>query len=451
MTATPAGQRPGQPPSPGPAPEYFSYFTQQGDTLPALASRFDVEAWQISAPELLQGTGYLATGLPLSIPNTVGEIPYPDALLPDSEVIYSPSTVGFDTEIYIRDAGGYLASYRETIGEDTISGAAIVKRVAVETSANPRLLLAFLEYRSHWVLGQPTDPDLAAYPIGFFVPGHSGLYKELTLAANHLNIPYYDWRIGRRTFLTFKEGRTAPLSPALNAGSVALQTLFSKFYEPEDWWEALYGEGNFLQLYTDMFGDPWERAAGIEPLLHPGLSQPPLELPFAPGEGWSYTGGPHKVMNLGSPLGALDFGPVTGQPPCAVSTAWVTASASGIVTRAGESVVVLDLDGDGLESTGWVLFYLHIAEDGRVETGKQLNLDDPIGHPSCEGGSATGTHVHIARKYNGEWLAADGPLPFILSGWKASMGARAYQGSLTRGALVISASPGGSGSSIITR
>ncbi len=230
-----------------------------------------------------------------------------------------------------------------------------------------------------------------------------------------------------------------------------MQTLFSKFYEPGPWWEALYGEDNFLDLFEEMFGDPWRRAAAIEPLLHPGLSQPPLELPFPAGEGWSFTGGPHKVLNLGSPLGALDFGPVTGQPPCAVSTAWVTASAAGLVTRAGESVVVIDLDGDGLEQTGWVLFYLHIAAEGRVEAGSTVNIDDPIGHPSCEGGSATGTHVHFARKFNGEWLAADGPLPFILSGWEATQGARAYQGSLSRGGQVVSASPGGSGSSIISR
>ncbi len=378
-------------------------------------------------------------------------IPYPDALLPDSEVIYSPSSADFDLDGYIQQAGGYLSRYRETIGDETLSGAEIVRRVAVETSANPRILLAFLEHRSQWVFDEPADPGQIDYPIGFFAPGYRGLYKELTLTANHLNIPYYDWRIGRRTYLTFKDGKIALISPALNAGSVAVQTLFSKFYEPGPWWEILYGQDNFLLRYAQMFGDPWERAAGIEPLLHPGLTQPELELPFGAGERWSFTGGPHKVLNLGSPLGALDFGPVTGQPPCAVSTAWVTAAAAGVVTRAGEGVVVLDLDGDGLEQTGWVLFHLHIAKEGRVEAGTRVSLDDPLGHPSCEGGSATGTHVHIARKYNGEWIAADGPLPFVLSGWRSAMGERAYQGTLTRGAQVATASPGGSGSSIVYR
>ena len=38
-----------------------------------------------------------------------------------------------------------------------------------------------------------------------------------------------------------------------------------------------------------------------------------------------------------------------------------------------------------------------------------------------EGGHVTGTHVHIARKYNGEWIPADG-LAFNLEGWVAHDG-----------------------------
>jgi hypothetical protein len=79
-----------------------------------------------------------------------------------------------------------------------------------------------------------------------------------------------------------------------------------------------------------------------------------------------------------------------------------------------------------------------------------VEADSPLGHPSCEGGSATGTHVHLARKYNGEWLAADGPLPMLLSGWTAHAGELSYQGTLTKDGLVVTASPGGiSGSTII--
>jgi hypothetical protein len=55
-----------------------------------------------------------------------------------------------------------------------------------------------------------------------------------------------------------------------------------------------------------------------------------------------------------------------------------------------------------------------------------------VGHPSCEGGYSDGTHVHIARRYNGEWLAADGPLPMVFSGWQVHL-TSAYNGTLTKG------------------
>ncbi len=43
---------------------------------------------------------------------------------------------------------------------------------------------------------------------------------------------------------------------------------------------------------------------------------------------------------------------------------------------------MLDLDGDGDERTGWVVFYLHIAEDGRVQVGDVLKQGDPRGGAS---------------------------------------------------------------------
>ena len=51
----------------------------------------------------------------------------------------------------------------------------------------------------------------------------------------------------------------------------------------------------------------------------------------------------------------------------------------------------------------------------------------------------TGTHLHFARKYNGEWVIADGPLPFVLSGWTVYAGEKPYQGKLVKGDKVITA------------
>jgi hypothetical protein len=106
--------------------------------------------------------------------------------------------------------------------------------------------------------------------------------------------------------------------------------------------------------------------------------------------------------------------------------------APGVVARSEEGIVVLDLDGDGDERTGWVMFHLHVATKDRAPLGKEVQTGDPLGHPSCERGKSTGTHVHMARKYNGEWLLAEGPLGFNLEGWVAQNGSVEYQGTMTR-------------------
>jgi murein DD-endopeptidase MepM/ murein hydrolase activator NlpD len=129
----------------------------------------------------------------------------------------------------------------------------------------------------------------------------------------------------------------------------------------------------------------------------------------------------------------LDFAPPSVASGCLPTAEWATAVADGVIARSDTGEVVLDLDGDGDERTGWVIFYLHVATDGRIAAGTQVKVGDPIGHPSCEGGTATGTHVHIARKYNGEWILADSILPFNLEGWVAHNGSEAYDGTLTRG------------------
>jgi LasA protease len=431
--------------------DFFLYPAQSGDTLPAVANRFGVEPGQIEPSDDLPAGAYLMPGQLLVIPNQIGPVPYPFPVLPDSEIIYSPTAAGFDIHAYISQSGGYLSTHAESVNTVWMSGADIIRMIAIETSINPRLLLAFLEYRTGWVTGQPATAEQIRYPIGFYVPGYQGLYHEISLTAKMLTAGYYGWRSGDLLQLEFPGGSRARLAPGLNPGSVALQHLASKFYRPDEWSRVLYEPGGLVSLYEEMFGDPWAAASAAGPLIPAALLQPPLELPFLPGERWSYTGGPHKSWLTGSPSGAVDFAPVTGDPACAVSRAFTTASAAGVVTRSERSVVVIDLDGDGYENTGWALVYMHVAERDRVPAGAYVEVDQPIGRPSCEGGASTGTHIHFARKYNGEWLDAGGPVPFILSGWLVVKGPRSYEGFLIQGDYVVTARPEGSRSSIITR
>ena len=123
---------------------------------------------------------------------------------------------------------------------------------------------------------------------------------------------------------------------------------------------------------------------------------------------------------------------MTGERECTVSRAWITGVAPGQVVRSAFNVVVIDLDGDGDEQTGWTVLHFHVANKDRVQEGAWVDTDDPLGHPSCEGGKTTGTHLHIARKYNGEWIPTDGPLPFVMGGWEAVAGEGVTEGQLTK-------------------
>jgi LasA protease len=230
-----------------------------------------------------------------------------------------------------------------------------------------------------------------------------------------------------------------------------LQYLFSKHLNYDEWLKAIDPKTGFPVLFADMFGDPWVRAQETGPLFPPDMTQPNFILPFEVGAPWTLTGGPHPAWEQESAFAAIDFAPAMDAPGCGLSSAWVVAVAPGLIVRSEDGYVVLDLDRDGFEQTGWVFLYEHIAAKDRIPVNTIVNAGDHIGHPSCEGGTATGTHVHIARKYNGEWVAAGDPLPFILSGWTAHAGSAPYQGTLTKGNLVVTASQVSLGSSKIIR
>lgn len=428
------------------------YYTQAGDTLPVVAIRFGVDVDDITHPEgSLTTTGLLTPNTLLIIPHMLVNTTSPAKIIPDSELVYSPSSIDFDVEAYVNQAGGYLSRYKEYLGSTQwTSGADIVKRIATENSINPRLLLALVEYQSGWVMGVPTNPKQEDYPLGKVDLSLRGLYSQLAWAVNQLSIGYYGWREGWVTEIRFSDGITARLAPDLNSGTVAIQYYFAQLYDTPGWLGAIDPNAGIGTLYNKMFGNPWIRAMEVEPLYPPNLSQPGMILPFLIGQIWSYTGGPHGAWERDGARAAIDFAPGSTESGCVKSNAWVVASVPGLIVRAANGAVVEDLDGDGNEQTGWDILYLHV-NDLRVEVGDWVETSDYLGHPSCDGGIATGTHVHIARKYNGDWISADGPLPMILSGWTVHAGSMPYEGTMTKGDAIIDSSIYGAGVSLISR
>lgn len=443
---TPAAQvtaLPTRPPySPG---EMVSYTAQSGDTLPALARRFNTSMDEIFAanPIIPKDATTMPPGMPMQIPiyyRSLWGTPY--QIVPDSLFVNGPAQVDFNIKEFVDSQPGWLKSYTEQIVDGPHSGAELVQIVATNFSISPRLLLALLEHYGG-ALTKPAPPE-TPYILNYFSPYYRGVYLQLVWAANTLNNGYYAWRRGTLIELEHPDGRLERPDPWQNAGTVALHYLFSRGYSSPVY-DQMVGPSGLAQTYTALFGDPWKDA---QPLIPGSLRQPELLLPFERSKTWNLTGGPHTGWGKGEPYSAVDFAP-TGVSDCNTTTEWVTAMADGVIARSQAGELMLDLDGDGHEQTGWVIFYLHIASVNRAPTGKQVKTGERIGHPSCEGGETTGTHIHISRKYNGEWVLADSPTPLNMEGWVAYDGEDAYKGMFKRFSQTVRASSASENQSVI--
>lgn len=434
MFATPTldPTRPSSLPTLGPG----TYVVQPGDTIASIAEKFGVTEEAIIALNGLTNPDALQVGQTLAIPVPESEKPGPNfKIIPDSELVFGPAADGFDPVEFLKGGNGYLHRYLEVVERKERSGPEIVAFVAEHYSVNPRLLLSVLEYTARWISNPYPSAGEATYPF-VVETGREGLYRQLAWAADQLNQGYYDWKAGGSDYWVLEDDSVVRIGSGINAGTAGVQYLMSRIYGKQAW-QAAVGEGGVFSTFQAMFGYPF--LWSLEPVVPAGLVQPMLMLPFEDDVVWYFTGGPHGGWDSGSAWAALDFAPSDIVSGCVQSEAWVVASSPGLVVRSEEGAVVLDLDFDGNEHTGWTIFYMHIESRDRVPVGKRVLLADRLGHPSCEGGYSNGTHVHIARRFNGEWIAADGPIPFVLSGWTAIATGVEYDGYLTKGDRTIEA------------
>jgi murein DD-endopeptidase MepM/ murein hydrolase activator NlpD len=413
------------------------HLVQPGDTLNSIAWTYGVSASRIARENGIANRNVLPAWSYLLIPPQSEEPRGPSfKILPDSELVYGPSSALFDLEGTVTARDGYLSMYHETVEGTWRSGTEIVRLVAQRYSVSPKLLLALLEHQSGWLTVRSPAKDTLEFPLRYVATGKDGLFSQLSWAADQLNDGFYRWRAGWSGPILIGDGQVVMPGEGINAGTAGVQTLLASLYDGDDWLVQV-GEAGLFRTYLDLFGDPF--ALAIEPAIPEELDQPPMQLPIERDTYWSFTGGPHGAWGSGAAWAALDFAPPGNALGCVESEAWVVASADGTIVRAGEGEVVQDLDGDGLEQTGWVLLYMHVEERDRVPVGQVVRAGDRIGHPSCEGGVSDGTHVHLARKYNGEWIAADGGLPFELDGWLSSGTGVEYDGAMTRGSEKLTA------------
>jgi len=414
-----------------------TYVVQPGDYLSKIAMNLRVSVDALILANEIPDPNNLSIGIILNIPPQSFQDKGPDfKIIPDSELVYGPMAIWFDLLGTINKNNGYLSVYHEEVNGTVMSGPDIISLIARNYSVNPRLLLSILEYRSGWLTESNPDESTLVFPIGFENIYYTGFYEQLAWAADNLNRGYYLWKVNGLSDIITLDGEIVPLSPLINAGTAAIQYFFSLLDDYESWKGDISIQG-FYHEFNHLFGNPFDLT--IDPLVPDDLMQPEMILPFSTGEVWAFTGGPHGGWDSGSAWAALDFAPPGEAQGCVQSDDWVTAVADGLIVRTDNGAVLQDLDGDGFEQSGWVVLYMHIGTEGRVPFGSYVLAGERIGHPSCEGGISNGTHVHLARKFNGEWIPADGKVPFDLGGWISSGTGSIYDGYLSRGDQVVEA------------
>jgi LasA protease len=438
-----------------PRPE--QHIVRRGESLSLIAQQYGTTVQTLAALNNIADPNRIEVGQVIVLPSETTVTAPNVTLLPDARFVRGPESIVFDTFAYVEQQRGFIRAASDTVTTNTASGAGfeetlnsadVIERVALEYSVDPRLLITILEYRAGWVSRADVPLERTIFPIITAVESgglnRAGLYRQLAYAANELNRGYYGFKTRGLRAIEFRDGTRMQLPTTLNPATVGIMFFLSRQAADYPTWLAEVLSQRFVLVYRALFGDPF--LISLPPPVPSGLQQPTLQLPFAQGEVWLYTGGPHGGWGSGSAWAALDFAPPDERQPgsalCYISVTPVRAVASGVIARSADGAVVLDLDGDGDERTGWTILYLHVAE--AVSAGASVQTGDVLGYASCAGGFSTATHLHIGRRYNGEWLAADCSQciaemkydHFVMSGWQAEgIPGQEYQGFLRRGDL----------------
>ena len=241
--------------------ELVDYTAQTGDTLPALAARFNTTVNEIfeANPQIPRDATTMPPGMPMKIPIYYLALwASPFQIIPDHAFVNGPTVVGFNTSAYVKSQPGWLKNYRVYAGDKWRSGAEMVDYVAVNYSINPRLLLAILEYQGG-ALTQPAPP-VKKNLLGFTQTYWENPYLQLVIAANTLNNGYYGWRIGNLTEFEDTSNILIRPDPWQNAASVSIQYYYSRIFAGDKYALATGPRGLF-QTYESLFA-----TRGMSPL-----------------------------------------------------------------------------------------------------------------------------------------------------------------------------------------
>jgi LasA protease len=360
---------------------------------------------------------------PASVAQSRAQTDAPTAVaVSDEQFVTGPLRGEADVAAVVATEGGFLATATlEPVAGIPMPAAAALAFLGEAYSVSPALLLALSELQFGGLsLVQPTRSPAVL----------SDWYR---LTAMVLSRWFYDAYYG----INNAPERPWPVEGALptagNAGTYALRNYyFTHVYGGGEPAAALAAwEAQLRAVYESRFGS---LLAGKMRLVPPGASErtalPVLRLPWVGGAVWNLTGGPHNFDGSDRlPLSGVDFQPagVTGCDPAQATRHWVVAAAPGRVIGTQRNWVKLDHDGDGDSRTGYQTVYGHLIY--RIADGSLVQAGTRLGSPSCQGGFASGMHVHFGVKFENVWQPIESVL---VSGWRVQRGDEAYEGTMVR-------------------
>ena len=349
-------------------------------------------------------------------------------LLSDGQFVYGPNVGSFNVQAYLDTHAAHLAPYA-----DDLYGR------AKYYSINPKIYLTLLEVHAHLV----SRPNLSAMDDPFGLGGD--FMAQIDLLSNKMKAAYYTHLynysalpVADRTLAPFAttDGGSVKVASATNAGTYALIAGLTAI-DAQNISVMLDNSrvDGFYQTYQRLFenDDPLDGQNQINiPGTASALAAPPtlLQLPFLRGLTWRF-GGVHDTSGcsgLGSngcqftDASAMDFYPSGSTWGMDTSSMWVVAAAAGTPTRVSSCYFTVTY------ANGWETSYYHL-ENTQTFTG-QVKQNDKIGvianteaEATCNGGAASGPHVHFWLRHNGADVAINGT---ALSGWTVHAGRWSY-------------------------
>lgn len=364
-------------------------------------------------------------------------------LLADGQFVDGPNMGDFEVDRYLAGKQSPLLPYASHIIDK-----------ASYYGVNPRLLLTLLEMLYPNSVNPQNSAKAQTLPLD--EAALDKLMEDLLLG---LTEQFYGQLYGRNLavesagqyqvppIVTFADGASSPFVFDNNPASNAVQFVLASHLQQSNWQRLAQkndAEG-FVATYRRLFpeSDPLDNSNRIQPdaiapkeLLQAAAAPPTLlKFPFAAGETWRISGGPHAYNGCtDNVFSAIDFAPL-GYSGCSDPVAedrWITAAAGGTVNAVTCGGCNVSID----HGNGWGTRFYHVANP-QVAKGEKISADTVIGNPSCApvgiscgacGGSNTGVHQHIDLRYNGAFVAMEGTQ---FEGWTVH-GEACYQGYLEK-------------------